>query len=294
MTEIKGVIIPIASPLTKDEQLHERGMRQLVKYLLGNGAHGIYIMGSSGVGTVLTDEVKMRTIEITMQEIGGRVPVLIGCSENGFKRTLKWVRVAEKMKAQAVVIHPPYFYKYTQEDIYNYYKEISQVTSLPVYLYDIFLAGNKIEPDTVIRLSKTAENVVGIKTDDNVYDIRVLTNYFRKKENFTVLAGTDYHMDLSLLLGVKGVIAGPCNIVPHFAVKLYDAIQAGDFNQARKWQEEIISIMSVYEVESIFGGFTAAMNLLGIEGNFVTKPYSDISKKGREKVKKILQEHSLI
>jgi len=161
--KLKGVVVPLGTPLTSDERIDEKGMRKLTRYVLDGGVHGIFVLGTMGGFTFLEDKEKTRAIEIVIDEVKGKVPVIAGASDTSTARVIKNVRIAQKMKADAVAILPPYYGSLKQKQIINFYSKIAEEVNIPLFIYNNpFSTRNPIEPETVFELSKS-ENIVGIK-----------------------------------------------------------------------------------------------------------------------------------
>ena len=92
--ELKGVYPAMVTPLTPDENVDKAGMRKVVRYCLEAGVHGVVVLGSTGEFPAMTDAMRQDAIETVLDEVNGKVPVLIGCGDTGTKKTIKQVRVA--------------------------------------------------------------------------------------------------------------------------------------------------------------------------------------------------------
>ena len=114
MIELKGVVPPIVTPLTEQETLDGEGLKNMVRYLLEGGVHGIFVLGSTGEYPCLEDEVKWEAVKVVVEEVNGRVPVLAGVTGVGTKQTLTNLAKAQDQGVDAVVVSPGYYYPHTK------------------------------------------------------------------------------------------------------------------------------------------------------------------------------------
>ncbi|MCW4026505.1 MAG: dihydrodipicolinate synthase family protein, partial [Candidatus Bathyarchaeota archaeon] len=115
--EVKGIIPAMVTPLDKDEELDEDGLRQLVNYLIDSGVHGVFVCGSQGEFFALEKEEKKRAIEVAVDEANGRVPVYAGTGDVTTRSVIELSRYARDVGADAVSVVTPFFIRPTQEEL---------------------------------------------------------------------------------------------------------------------------------------------------------------------------------
>lgn len=272
MLELKGVYPAMVTPLTPDEKVDKTGLRNVVKYCLKGGVHGIVVLGSTGEFPAMTETMRQDAIETALDEVKGRVPVLIGCGEPGTQRTLEQVRFAAKTKADGVLVAIPYYFPLDQAAITRYYLSVAEVSELPVIMYNFpQMTKTAIAPETVEKLA-VHPNIIGIK--DSSGDFVNLQRYL------DVTAGTDFAVMVGnpalglagYLLGAKGGIFAGCSLVPKTCSVVYDAFVQGRLDDALKLQKTASYI-------PLLGGFGNAsavikfgLNLQGICGPTTASP----------------------
>jgi len=231
----KGVIPAVVTPMNKDESINESAFRKLLNYLVENGVHGVFIIGSQGEFYALTKEEKIRLMEIAVEEVNGRVPVYAGTGAIATREVIELNDAAEKIGVDAVSIITPYYISPTQEELYEHYAKIAKATKLPVLLYNNpgRTGGVKLEPRTVEKLAEI-DNIVGIK--DSSGDLTNTSDYIRrtKNKNFHVLAGRDTLILATLLYGGAGSIAATANVAPRLVASIYDYFVQGDLENAKR------------------------------------------------------------
>ena len=291
--KLKGVVVPLGTPLTSDERVDEKGMRALVRHILDRGAHGVFVLGTMGGFNFLEDEEKSKAIEIVVDEVNGQAPVIAGASDTSTKRVMRNARLAQRIGADALAILPPYYGSVKQEQITNFYTKIAEEVDLPLFIYNNpSSTHNPVEPETVFELGKL-ENIVGIKdSSQNFLGYQKLVRHFRNKKDFSILLGTEFLITIGLILGADGVIAGLHNICPKIAVDLYNAVMAKQYERAYELQEKLVDLWWGIFDGNIWGGFEVALRFLGICNKVTAEPFRSIEdKKEIEKIESILKKY---
>ena len=293
--KLTGMVPPIGTPLNPDETVDEKGLRKLVNYLLDGGVSGIFVNGSMGCFALLTDAEQIRAIEIVADAVNGRVPVVAGVSDSGTKRVIDKLRIVEKFQVDYLTAVVPYFFKLTQQQGKRFFQEVANAAQKPVLIYNNpYLTPLDFEVATLLDLAEEP-NIAGLK--DSNQDFNRLTGLFeafRGKDDFSILLGTELLIPQGLMMGADGAIGGAHNIAPRFAAELYQAHLAGDYETAFARSRDLAKICEIFQYGSIWGGFEAALQLLGICEKTVFEPYAKASAEDKEKVRGILLECGLL
>ena len=291
---LEGVITALGTPLDENEDLHEEGMRLQIRMQLEAGVDGLLTLGSMGSMQLLKDETFERALAVTFDEVKGQVPVLVGCGDTSNERTLARIRFAENYPVSAVALIPPFIFKFSQDELFRYYKGIAEGTDLPVYPYDNpALTGHQLEFETIRQLSEIP-NIVGLKASGDFLTFRLAAEHFRDSEEFTVFSGHTTFLDLALQLGASGIIEGLFALAPEYGVEILRCFRKQDYEAAAAAQRKLIRLRSVVLLDSTFAGFTSAMNLRGIPGNFAAAPFTQSTEEGREGARVLLEQMGLI
>ena len=283
---LKGVVPPVCTPFTADYQVDEKSLRKLLNHLIDGGVHGLFILGSTSEVAYLTDKNRADVIRITMDEVKGRVPVVVGAIDTTTLRVIEHVKTAVAAGVEGIVITAPFYVRTHPAEIANHFRLVKKACpDTPIYAYDIPIAVNgvKLELGTLLTLAK--EGVIqGIKdSSGNDAGIRaaILGTQKLKLENFVVLTGSELTVDSALMFGADGVIPGIGNVDPAGYVKIYDLVRAEDFAGARKEQERLFEMFALVDVgapdrmgrgSSAIGAFKAALKLIGIIEDARTAP----------------------
>ncbi len=160
---IRGCGTALVTPFRKDGSVDEPALRRLVQFQLREGIDFLVPCGTTGETPTLEDGEYLGVIRVVLEEAGGKVPIIPGVGGNNTKKVCDLAREVKGLGVQALLSVAPYYNKPTQEGLYQHFKAIAELTSLPVILYNVpGRTASNIEPATVGRLSKIP-NIIGIK-----------------------------------------------------------------------------------------------------------------------------------
>lgn len=292
-----GVIPPLITPFDGKGGIDEAFLRSHVDYLIECGVHGVFCLSSVGEFAYLSDEEKLRVMGVVVEEVAGKVPVLVGVGHFSCKASLDYARAAERLGADGLVaILLPYF-PLTDDMAYEYYRFLAASTSLPVVIYNFpAVTGFDIKPETVARLAEV-DNIVGIK--DTVTDARHTLRILElAPKGFSVFPGSELTLQAAMEAGARGMILGTSNVNPKPAVELYEAYRSGDLAKARLILPRALSflkLLSVAPAQFLPSILKNAIRLTGRPINTeVRKPLPGLSNEQIESLKEIMAEIGLL
>ncbi|HXK60710.1 MAG TPA: dihydrodipicolinate synthase family protein [Acidobacteriota bacterium] len=287
-----GVIVPIGTPVDENEQIDEQGLRRLVRHLIGAGVHAILANGSMGGFAHLEDREQLRSVEIILDETGGRVPVIANVGENGTRRVLRMARQFEKLGPDYLAVLPPFYFLMNQHELLGFYRDVLDGVQTPTFIYNNPATTKlDVEFETICELAQHP-NAAGVK--DSKQDCEKWLKMIRhfRGTNFSVCIGTEFLVAPALAMGCDGVIAGLHNVCPQIAVELYNSVCEGDLLRAARLQQHLIDLFSIFRVDGIWGGFEVALRHLGICQKMTVKPFEPITDPAAEdRIKQILNTH---
>jgi len=292
MVEIKGVIVPILTPMNEDETINEKELRNQVNRQIDNGIHGIFPFGTNGEGYILNDAEKEHVLSVVVDEVKGRVPVYAGTGCISTKDTIRMSLMGKSIGADVLSIITPSFAAASQNELYEHYATIAKAVDMPIVLYNIpARTGNAIAPATVGKLSKI-DNIVGAKDSSGNFDNMLqYIEQTRDRKDFAVLSGNDSLILWNLLAGGKGGIAGCANIYPKNMASIYDLFVAGNLEGARQAQDAIRSFRNCFKFGNPNTIVKAAVALLGYSVGKCRAPFNQVSEEGVAAIKKVLEEN---
>ncbi len=276
---LNGIVPPLVTPLTKNYDLDVDDLEKLINHVIDGGVNGVFILGTTGELSRFTSAIKKSVIENTCRFVNGRVPVLVGITDTSFQESIRLEKIAYQSGANAVVLAPPFYYHVEQDELLDYYREISEQIELPLYLYNMPSRTNiDIKVDTVLRAAEIP-GIVGIKdsSGDFLY-LQKLLFALRKYPEFSVFVGPEEIMAPSVLFGASGGVNGGANLYPELYVKLYEASVKKDFETIYKLQNIITHISSTLyqagnESPNYIKILKEALRQNGICKEYMARPY---------------------
>jgi len=288
----KGAIVAIVTPF-KNGQVDEEKLRELIEFQIENGTDGIVPCGTTGESPTLSHEEHDRVIEITVDAVKKRVPVIAGTGSNSTAEALRLTKHAREVGADGALMVCPYYNRPTQEGLYQHYKMIAEEVPIPIIVYNIpGRTGVNLLPETMARLAKIP-GIVGTKEASGslkqMHDVIQLCG-----PDFVVLSGDDFFTYPLLCLGGHGIISVISNIVPADMAALVDAFTAGDMKKARELHFKMAPLVDSLFIETNPVPVKAALSLMGKIEYEVRLPLAKMSEANLEKLKKNMMNYGLL
>ena len=235
---IKGIIVPILTPVDQDENVDEARLRRQVDFVIDHGVHGILAFGSNGEFYMFQPEEMERALRIILDQTAHRVPVFFGMGMVNTKSCIILAKMAEQAGADGISVLQPMFLKPTEDELYAHFKAIANaVPDLPMLLYNnpgrvgYTMSGNLVE-----RLAREVDNIVGIK--DSSGDMTQTEEFIRRTQDidFKVFGGKDTLIYATLAHRGVGAVCTTANYMPDLVVSVYNAYLKGNPRQALEYQ----------------------------------------------------------
>jgi 4-hydroxy-tetrahydrodipicolinate synthase len=287
---IRGSIAPVITPFTDDGALDLNSLRGLVRWQLGSGSHGISLGGSTGEPSAQSPAERIEAIRAVAAEIDDAVPFLPGTGSAKLDETLEITAAARDAGADAALVITPYYARPTQQALHTWYSTIArEFPDLPIVIYNVpSRTAVDIAPDTVARLFREHDNVVGIKetTKDFEHFSRVLEACGR---DLLVWSGIEL-LGLPLLaLGGVGFISAVANLAPSAVARMYEAWEAGDHDTARDLHYALHPLVDLLFVETNPAPAKWVLRQQGrIASAWVRPPLTTLSGDGVRRVRALL------
>ncbi|MDZ4164358.1 MAG: 4-hydroxy-tetrahydrodipicolinate synthase [Smithellaceae bacterium] len=288
----KGAIVALVTPF-KAGKVDERALRELIEFQIENGTAGIVPCGTTGESSTLSHEEHDLVIEITIDAVKKRIPVIAGTGSNSTEEALRLTRHAWKAGADAALVVTPYYNRPTQEGLYRHYRAIAEETPIPVIPYNVpARTGVNLLPETVARLAEI-KNIVGIKEASGSFkqisDILALCG-----SEFDVLSGDDQILLPLLALGAKGVISVASNVAPAQMSGMIEAFAAGNIALAREIHFRLSPLMEALFIETSPIPVKAALFLMGRIEYDLRLPLCPMAPANYEKLRLVMAETGLL
>ena len=284
--QLRGIIPPLATPFTPEQEVDEQALRAEVRYLLDSGVHGLTICGSTGEGHTLSLEETVRISEITLEEADGRVPVVTGIIRDSTREVVRYGRALEKVGVDGLQITPVhYLFNPGDDGTYAYYQAIGSAVGLPIVIYNV-VPWNTVSPELLLRLSEIPQ-VVAVKQSGG--DIHKLADLLRaNRGRLQVLSAVDDLLYPSFMLGADGAVAAILTVLPELCVRLWDACQDGEHQETRALHERILPVWRAMNHPDMPARIKAAIELQGRKVGPARHPMLPVTSEVRAELERAL------
>jgi 4-hydroxy-tetrahydrodipicolinate synthase len=288
----KGSIVAIVTPF-RDGEVDEEAYRELIEFQIENGTHAIVPCGTTGESATLNMEEHGRVIDIAVEAVNKRVPVIAGTGGNSTSEAIELTKHAKKSGVDGTLQVTPYYNKPTQEGLYQHFRAIAKAVALPQVLYNVpGRTSVNMMPETVARLSELPE-VVGIKeASGNLGQMAEIVKLAGDK--ITLLAGDDIVTLPVLSLGGKGVVSVVANVAPRDTADMLNAWEKGNIEKTRELYYRLFPLFQAMFYETNPIPVKTSLALMGKIQNELRLPLCPMAPANLERLKKALQDYGLI
>lgn len=293
--KLEGIITPILTPMNSDESINLDELGNQIERLIDGGIHGLFVFGTNGEGYILSENEKTEVLEATIDKVNGRLPVYAGSGCISTADTIRMSVKAQELGADVLSIITPSFAVASQKELYDHYVEVAKHVDIPIVLYNIpARTGNKLLPETVAKLAKDVDVIIGVKDSSGDWDnLQAYINYTNELDkDFYVLSGNDSLILSCLKAGGSGAIAGCSNVYPHVLASIYDLFKEGKLDEAQVAQDSIVSLREVFKYGNPNTVVKKAVSILGYPVGDCRRPFNYLSDEGVKALKKVLKENS--
>ena len=294
MTEFEGIFVVTLSPF-RDGRVDERAVRHMVDHFVDAGVQGLVVLGSNGENPYLTGEEKRELIDITVEQAGGRVPVIAGTGCTGTDATIALTCHARDAGAAAALVALPQYFRVGFDDVKRHFTRLVQEAGLPILYYNFpKVTGLELTPAEIAELAEIP-GMVGAK--QTIFDLEAIAELAKLTEHlsFSVLSGTTLNLTALVPRGIRGAIGVLPNLMPRESVALYAALRDGDEETASAMMASIGKLTRILAASPIAHAMLKeAMRQLGhpIEAT-VKDPLPPLTKEQGELVAEVLAEAKL-
>jgi 4-hydroxy-tetrahydrodipicolinate synthase len=218
----------------RNGQLDLRKFAELAERQVREGSHGVVVCGTTGEPSSLTTDERTELVRVAVEVVAKRVPVVAATGSQSFAETVELTKQAENAGADAILVVTPYYCKPSQRGLVEYFVSVAQRTALPFLIYHIpGRAAVSVTPATVLRIAERCPNLVGIKHASN--DLEFVTKLLTDLgPEFRIFCGLEALSLPMLVVGARGLMNAVGNLAPTRVAALYEAVDQGDLEAARK------------------------------------------------------------
>lgn len=293
MERFEGAITALVTPMLNGK-VDEQGLVDLIEFQIASGIHGIVPCGTTGESATLDFDEHKRVIELTVQTVAGRVPVIAGTGANSTLEAIDLTKSAKMSGADAVLSVVPYYNKPSQEGLYRHFTAILEAVDIPMVLYNV--PGRTVTdmlPATVARLA-VHPKVIGIKeASGNLSQISEIIKLC--PSDFIVLSGDDFTAMPTVMIGGKGVVSVVSNLEPGKMAAMVEAAMAGDVAKAKRLHYQLFALMGAMFCYPSPAPAKKGLELLGkIASSEVRLPMTAIDEAGLNRLTQDMKDCGLL
>jgi 4-hydroxy-tetrahydrodipicolinate synthase len=287
-----GAIVAIVTPF-REGKVDEKAYRNLINFVIKGGVSGIVPCGTTGESATLSHKEHEHVIDITVDEVGKRVPVIAGTGSNSTTEAIRLTKHAKDAGADAALLITPYYNKPTQKGLYEHYKAVAKACDIPQILYNVpGRTGVNMSSETVVELSKI-DNIVGIKEESG--DLVKCSQIVRDTaDDFCVLSGEDALNYPILCVGGVGAISVTANILPDKLSAMCKAWDARDIKKAQKLHLELLDINQALFIETNPIPVKTALAMMGKVKEEFKLPLCPMSEANKKKLAEVLKRYGCV
>src|SRR5918997_1120752 len=300
-----GVIPANLMAFDADLEIDERNYRRHIRYLVDTpGVTGLTTNAHASEVATLTLEEQQRSLDITLDEVAGKVPVICGVYEDGTHKATGIARMAERQGADCLLVFPSTVFDFGHqlrpEMAYGHIAAIAEATSLPIVVF-VYPAtsGLYIAMESLVKICDEIDNVIAVKEWSN--DIGVYERNYRELQELdkeiSLLSSFSKSLLASLCIGADGILSGHGSVIADLHVEMFDAVNRGNLEEARRVADQIYPVVQATYAEPFLDGHNRMKEALAILGRIdeahVRPPLRRISEAERERIRHVVSEAGL-
>jgi 4-hydroxy-tetrahydrodipicolinate synthase len=279
----------LVTPFTRDGAVDEVGVKRLARRQIEAGIHFLVPCGTTGESPTLSEDERVRIVQMVVEEAAGRVPVLAGAGGYDTKEVIQSGKRMKQVGAAGILSVTPYYNKPTPEGLFQHYSAIAGEVGLPVIVYNVpGRTGCNVDVATLVRLS-AVPGIVGVKeASGNMTQIVDVCGAVPR--DFIVLSGDDALTLSVMAVGGRGIISVSANEVPAEMSRMVEAAEQNDFASARRIHADLLPLLQANFLESNPIPVKSAMAAMGLLEEVYRLPMVPPREATRTKIRQVLSE----
>jgi len=257
-----GVVVPMVTPVTDRGAIDTAAVERIIESFAQAGVSPL-LMGTTGEGNSVSASDGVLLVETAVKAAKGRIFIYAGLTGNVFSEQIQQAEHYTAVGADVIVATLPTYYALTEEQMYGYYKELADIISGPLMLYNILATTHMSIPVEVIKRLSTHPNIVGLKDSERDLDrMAACIEISKGNDDFAYFCGWAAQSAHSLELGGDGIVPSTGNFIPEAFQQLYEAAKKGDMATANRLQEETNEIAKIYQAGRTLGQSLTALKVM--------------------------------
>lgn len=290
MSKIKGMGIALITPFKTDGSVDYTALQHLVEFQVSSGADFLCVLCTTAETPTLTPDERAEVKRLVIEQVRGRVPIVIGCGGNNTAAIVEELRTSDWRGVNAILSVVPYYNKPSQEGLYQHFRAIAEASPIPVILYNVpGRVGVNMAAETTLRLAEDCENIIAIKEASGNFD-QIDDIIKNKPARFSVLSGDDGITFPLITLGAEGVISVIGNALPREFSRMVRLALDGDYPSALNIHHRFKELYSLLFVDGNPAGVKAMLSSMGFCENILRLPLVPTRITTFEKIQQILRQ----
>ncbi len=267
----KGVYAALLTPFDEAGEVCPRRLRAHVRFLIDRGINGLYVTGNSGLWSFLSVEERETIFKTVKAEADGRTELIAHVAAFTTRDAVRLARAAADLGYDAVSSLPPVYWPHGADEIYAYYRTLSEATPLPLFIYYIPKLTGQSLPLELMRRLADLPNIRGLKfTDPNFALLRRILD--QSGGRWLAFSGPDDLCLPGLTMGAVGAIGTTMSLCPELYLEIYRHYQAGEFSVAERLQQRSVALVELLQKYSLIPAMQTLLRLRGLEPGFCREP----------------------
>ena len=294
MAIFKGAGVAIVTPMYEDGKVNYEQFAKLVEFQITNGTDAIIVCGTTGESSTLTHEEHLDVIEYCVKVVAGRIPVIAGTGSNCTETAIYLSTEAEKMGVDGLLLVTPYYNKATQNGLYAHFKAVADSVKVPCILYNVpSRTGCNILPETIVRLCKDVENIVGVKeASGNISQIAHLAAI--ADGCVDIYSGNDDQIVPIMSLGGLGVISVLSNVAPAQTHAICQNYLDGNVKESLKLQLEAMELCNALFCEVNPIPVKKALKMMGMIDGSLRMPLTEMEPGNAKRLEEAMKGYGIL
>ena len=294
MSIFEGAGVALITPFKEGGEINYKKLEELVEEQIAGGTDSIIVCGTTGESATLTHDEHIREIQFVCKVVNGRIPVVAGTGSNCTSTAVYLSQCAQEAGADGLLLVSPYYNKSTQKGLKAHFTEIAKSVKLPILLYNVpSRTGVNIEPETIVDLCKSVDNIVGVKeASGNFSAMAKIASLSRGWVD--IYSGNDDQTVPILSLGGKGVISVLSNIAPRQVHDMCAAYFAGKTEESLRLQLKAVPLIEALFCEVNPIPVKEALNMMGKEAGPYRKPLVAMDPANKERLRREMEAYGLL
>ena len=288
-----GCATALVTPFLPDGRLDEAALKRLISIQLAAGIDALVLLGTTGEPCTLSMEEREHIIQITMREVNGQIPVLVGTGSNDTRKSIEYARQAQRLGAQGQLCVTPYYNKTTQNGLIRHYQTILEHCELPMVLYHVpGRTGMRMEPKTLAQLAGHPQ-IVGLKEASG--DVSLAEAYLECTHGTLPLYSGNDDLTVPLMsIGARGVISVCSNLLPLPMLRITRACLSRRYDEAAAAQQMLLPLIHALFAQVNPIPVKAALSMMGCMHDAVRLPLLTLDAQEKGELRKLLEEYGLV